>query len=135
MANPVCEVLLTDAPLTAPAEQPERETGAVVDFWGVVRATENGAEIAGIDYEAHRAMAEHQLHALARDAAEQFPLKSVSIRHRIGFVAAGEPSLLLRGLQWASRGGVRCGAMDRRSVEKAGADLETPAAPSDYGCS
>jgi molybdopterin synthase catalytic subunit len=96
MANPVCEVLLTDAPLTAPAEQPERETGAVVDFWGVVRATENGAEIAGIDYEAHRAMAEHQLHALARDAAEQFPLKSVSIRHRIGFVAAGEPSLLLR---------------------------------------
>ena len=96
MVNPVCEVLLTESPLVAPDAHPGRETGAVVDFWGVVRATENGAEIAGIEYEAHRTMAEHQLQALARDAAEQFALSSISIRHRIGFVPVSEASLLVR---------------------------------------
>ena len=36
-------------------------SGAVVDFWGVVRGLEEGREINGIEYEAHRAMAEHQM--------------------------------------------------------------------------
>ena len=96
MANPVCEVFLNESPLVAPPEWHGKETGAVVDFWGIVRATENGAEIAGIEYEAHRAMAEHQLLAIGHDAAKQFALSSISIRHRIGFVPVGEPSLLVR---------------------------------------
>jgi molybdopterin synthase catalytic subunit len=96
MANPVCEVSLTESPLTAPPQWRGNETGAVVDFWGVVRATENGGEIAGIEYEAHSAMAEHQLARVARHAAEQFGLSSISILHRIGFVAVGEASLLVR---------------------------------------
>jgi molybdopterin synthase catalytic subunit len=96
MANPVCEVLLTESPLTAPPDWPGNETGAVVDFWGVVRATENGAHIAGIEYEAHHVMAEHQLAALAREAADQFALSSICIRHRIGFVSVREASLLVR---------------------------------------
>jgi molybdopterin synthase catalytic subunit len=96
MDNPVCEVSLTESPLTAPPEWRGDETGAVVDFWGVVRATEDGAEIAGIEYEAHGAMAEYQLTGLARDAAERFGLSSITIHHRIGFVAVGEASLLVR---------------------------------------
>jgi len=96
MANPVCEVLLTDQPLAAPSDATGDEAGAVVDFWGVVRGTENGAPISGIEYEAHRAMAEHQLLALAREATAQFGLSSISLRHRIGFVPVGEASLLLR---------------------------------------
>ena len=96
MATPVCDVLLTESPLLAPNERLGSETGAVVDFWGVVRGTEDGAEIGGIEYEAHQAMAAHQLLELARRAAEQFGLNSISIRHRIGFVPVGEPSLLVR---------------------------------------
>jgi molybdopterin synthase catalytic subunit len=96
MANPVCEVSLTELPLTAPPEWRGCETGAVVDFWGVVRATEDGTEITGIEYEAHGGMAEHQLAGVARDAAERFGLSSISICHRIGFVAVGEASLLVR---------------------------------------
>jgi molybdopterin synthase catalytic subunit len=96
MAHPVCEVSLTDSPLTAPPKWRGNETGAVVDFWGVVRATEDGAEIAGIAYEAHYAMAKHQLAVVAREAATQFGLSSISIHHRIGFVAVGEASLLVR---------------------------------------
>ena len=96
MANPVCEVLLTELPLAAPADAGTEETGAVVDFWGVVRRTENGVEITGIMYEAHRAMAEHQLQQLGEEAAEQFGLQSVAICHRFGFVPVAEASLLVR---------------------------------------
>jgi molybdopterin synthase catalytic subunit len=72
------------------------ETGAVVDFWGVVRRTEDHREISGIEYEAHQTMAEHQLKAIARQALQEFGLTIVRVQHRIGFVAAGEASLLVR---------------------------------------
>lgn len=96
MANPVCAVLLTQAPITHPTDEVPAETGAVVDFWGVVRRTEDGAEISGINYEAHLTMAEHQLRRVGEDAAVGFPLRQVQITHRIGFVPAGEASLLVR---------------------------------------
>ena len=70
--------------------------GAVVDFWGVVRPIEDGREIEGIDYEAHREMAEHQLKRIAEQAAERFELQLVILHHRIGFIAIGEASLFLR---------------------------------------
>ena len=70
--------------------------GARVDFWGVVRGSENGREIDGIDYEAHREMAEYQLKQIAQQAAIEFGLRSVIIHHRIGFIAVGEPSLFMR---------------------------------------
>ena len=96
MANSVCEVLLTELLLVVPTETLSTETGAIVDFWGVVRLAEEGAEITGIDYEAHQAMAEHQLRSLAEEAAERFGLGLISIRHRTGFVPVGEASLLVR---------------------------------------
>jgi len=52
--------------------------------------------IDGIDYEAHREMAEHQLKGVAEQAAEKFGLTLVIIHHRIGFIAVGEPSLFMR---------------------------------------
>jgi molybdopterin synthase catalytic subunit len=86
---------VTEAPLT------RRDTnvagpGAVVDFWGVVRLAEADREIEGIDYEAHREMAEHQLQRIAGQAAERFGLTLVIVHHRIGFIGVGEPSLFLR---------------------------------------
>jgi molybdopterin synthase catalytic subunit len=80
-------------------EHPERVdpgAGAIVDFWGVVRGTEDGREIEGIDYEAHAAMAEHQLRLIAQESAKNFRLKKVIVHHRIGFVSAGEASLFLQ---------------------------------------
>jgi molybdopterin synthase catalytic subunit len=70
--------------------------GAVIDFWGVVRGSEDGREIEGIEYEAHRKMAEHQLKQIAQQASERFALQSVVIHHRIGFITPGEPSLFVR---------------------------------------
>jgi molybdopterin synthase catalytic subunit len=96
MANPTCEVLVTDAQLNAPQKRVDAAAGARVDFQGIVRGSEDGRDIEGINYEAHRDMAEHQLKQIADQAAIQYGLRSVIIHHRIGFVAVGEPSLFMR---------------------------------------
>jgi len=96
MANPVCEVLLTEALLKAPENDVDPAAGAIVVFWGVVRELEDGRKIEGIDYEAHQAMAEHQLQLVAGAATEKFQLKKVMAHHRVGFVRTGEPSLFLQ---------------------------------------
>ncbi len=53
MANVVCEISVTQEPLAARVSNISG-AGAVVDFWGVVRLLEDGREIDGIDYDAHR---------------------------------------------------------------------------------
>src|SRR5262245_36812789 len=95
MANVVCEISVTEASL-APQGSDIAGAGAVVDFWGIVRPLENDCEIEGIDYDAHREMAEHQLQRIAEEAVDRFGLRLVIVRHRIGFIAVGEPSLFLR---------------------------------------
>ncbi len=96
MANLVCDVRLTESPLVFLPEAAREETGAILEFRGVVRRTEDGAPLSGIRYEAHRSMAEHQLALLAAEAAQSFGLSEVVIHHRIGFARVGEASLLVR---------------------------------------
>jgi molybdopterin synthase catalytic subunit len=102
MANSACKVLITEDPLKNRATVGESyssvhlESGAVVHFWGVVRRLEGAREIDGIDYEANRTMAEHQMMLIAGAATEKFKLDDVQLYHRIGFVPAGEASLFLR---------------------------------------
>ncbi len=96
MAISLCEIRLSPASLAYSEPIVSSEAGAVVDFFGVVRLTEGADQLSGIDYEAHCAMAEHQLREIARAAAQKFGLLHVSIRHRAGFVPVGEASLHVR---------------------------------------
>jgi molybdopterin synthase catalytic subunit len=96
MAISVCEVSLTESRLTVPELNDDPQAGAAVVFWGAVRSTEEGREIKGIEYEAHRAMAEHQMRLVAESAAEKFDVREIFLRHRIGFVPAGQPSVVVR---------------------------------------
>src|SRR2546423_1768482 len=97
MAISVCEVSITEAPLDLPAQNDDPQAGGVVVFWGAVRATEDGREISGIEYEAHPEMAEHQMRIVAESAAKKFEdAREIFIRLRIGFVGAGEPSVVVR---------------------------------------
>lgn len=96
MAISVCDVSITQSPLELPARGNDPASGAVVDFWGVVRALEDGREITGIEYEANRPMAEHQMRGLAEAAMGKFGLARVLISHRIGFVPAAEASIVVR---------------------------------------
>jgi molybdopterin synthase catalytic subunit len=96
MATLHLEILITTRPLESRANNWNGPAGATLDFWGVVRALEDGREISGIQYEAHEAMAQHQMKLIADASAEKFELEEVILQHRIGFVAAGEASLFLR---------------------------------------
>lgn len=96
MAISVCEVSLTESALVLPETSGDPQAGAVVVFWGAVRAMEAGREITGIQYEAHVAMAEHQMQLVAENAAKKFDVREIFVRHRIGFVPAAEPSVVVR---------------------------------------
>jgi molybdopterin synthase catalytic subunit len=91
-----CDIRITKQPLDAVTFSFSRIEGAVIDFFGVVRAIENERTIEGLEYEAFEPMAERQLTLIADEARDQYGLLSVTIHHRIGFVAAGEPSLFVR---------------------------------------
>ena len=89
-------VSLTESALVLPEPDNDPQAGAVVIFLGAVRSTETGREITGIEYEAHSAMAEHQMRMVAESASEKFAVREVIIHHRIGFVPAGQPSVVVR---------------------------------------
>lgn len=67
--------------------------GAVVNFTGVVRGSEEGKTISAIEYEAFERMVTHQFTLLFDELAQRWPVESVRLVHRIGLVAVGEPSL------------------------------------------
>ncbi len=76
--------------------EPSTKHGADLRFHGVVRDLEDGRPITGIDYTAYRPMADNELRDLIAGMASEHPDHRVAIHHRIGFVAAGEASLLIR---------------------------------------
>jgi molybdopterin synthase catalytic subunit len=96
MATWHSKILITTSPLQSFHNRWNGAAGASVDFWGVVRALEDGRKISGSEYEAHQTMAQHQMEMIAEAAHIEFDLKEVTLRHRVGFVAAGEASLFLR---------------------------------------
>jgi molybdopterin synthase catalytic subunit len=67
--------------------------GAVVYFLGLVRSTEAGLSIEGLEYESFQRMAEHQFELLLDQMEKRWPIESVRIVHRIGFVKVNEASL------------------------------------------
>jgi molybdopterin synthase catalytic subunit len=67
--------------------------GAAIYFSGVVRGSEEGAEIAAIDYEAFQKMVERQFHLLFDGMAQRWPIESVRLIHRTGVVKVNEASL------------------------------------------
>ena len=91
------ELHITTEPIREDALVSERkvsaEAGAVVSFLGIVRGSEQGAPISGIDYECFEKMAEHQFRLLFDQVEKQWPVESIRLVHRIGTVNVGEPSL------------------------------------------
>ncbi len=91
------QLTITTEPIDEPALLARREMskgmGAAIYFLGVVREGEQGATITGIDYEAFPKMVEHQFNLIFADVAQRWPIESVRLVHRIGWVPVNEPSL------------------------------------------
>ena len=88
---------ITNEPIDEAALRAERNIsegmGAVVEFLGVVRGSEAGQAISGLEYEAFSRMAEHQFSLLFEELARRWPVSSVRLVHRLGVVQAKEASL------------------------------------------
>ena len=67
--------------------------GAVVNFLGFVRGSEDGKTISAIEYEAFEKMVTHQFGLLFDEMEKRWPVESVRLVHRIGVVKVNEPSL------------------------------------------
>ena len=86
----------TGAPIVAPEPPATRETGARVEFQGIVREGEHGRAIAGLQYEAYVTMAERHIRRILDQLAGTSPCQSVLLIHRLGWVPVGEASLFIR---------------------------------------
>ena len=69
--------------------------GAVIVFDGVVRGSEGGRAIQGLEYEAYRPMADVQLRRLAGAMLEKHAILACHVWHSVGLVRVGEASFRL----------------------------------------
>lgn len=89
--------LLSPEPIPTEATPPFAPgEGAEVRFLGTVRGTEDGRPISGIDYSAYLPMAEKMMAALIEQGRAEHGQHEVFIQHRLGFVGAEEPSIVIR---------------------------------------
>lgn len=89
-------IILSEDPIPTTTSLFAPDEGAEVQFLGAVRGLEDGKAISGIDYTAYRPMAEKTLRELVERGAAALGPHRVFIQHRLGFVAAEEPSILIR---------------------------------------
>jgi MoaE-MoaD fusion protein len=83
----VTEEPLSPADLAAAVADPG--AGALVTFQGVTR------EVARLDYEAYREMAEERIAAILAECVERHGLLGAAAEHRVGPVALGEPAVIV----------------------------------------
>lgn len=92
----VCEI--TSEPLdgAALAEAVRTdEAGAVSVFYGVVRNANLGRRVLYLEYDAYPPMAEKKMREIADEVRERWPVSGVAMRHRIGRLEIGEPSVII----------------------------------------
>lgn len=90
------EVRFTDQPIVAVVRPYSGESGAVLEFGGVVRGVEHGGEISALVYEIYPAMAEKVIRKIVHDLAVSHPCNYVGVIHREGIVPVGEASIFVR---------------------------------------
>ncbi len=93
---PDLEIQITATALSFDAPEWSGNFGAEMSFVGVVRGSERGVSIAGIDYSAYLPMVERGLREMGAVATETFGKHRARISHRTGFVAVAEPSVDIR---------------------------------------
>ncbi|MCS7089108.1 MAG: molybdenum cofactor biosynthesis protein MoaE [Verrucomicrobiota bacterium] len=92
------EVQLTNARLEdlPPARPPRGATGAWVEFRGLIRDTEAGQPIVGLEYEAYERMARSEMERLLTELAREYPCQAVQVLHRTGLIPVGEAAIIVR---------------------------------------
>jgi molybdopterin molybdotransferase len=89
------EIQLTGTPIAEKISPPANlgAYGAWLEFRGVVRGQENGANISALEYEAYPEMAEREIRRLLETIATRHPCLAARVIHRIGVVPAGAAAI------------------------------------------
>lgn len=88
------EIALGNKPLTLDPVVTDG-AGAVARFDGLVRSTEGGEPISGLEYEAYAPMAEKIIRSILEDLGREHPFHLVRVRHRLGFVPVGGAAIIM----------------------------------------
>ena len=91
-------VALVDRPIDVAAlisEVGDDSCGASAVFLGCVRNVNDGRAVTGIEYTAYRSMAEREMNAIVREAAEQFGVTRLIVEHRLGALGLGDVSVAI----------------------------------------
>ena len=75
------------------AEVSDDSCGAVSVFLGCVRDVNDGRPVTGIEYSSYRAMAEREMTAIVREAAQAFDIRRVVVEHRVGALGLRDVSV------------------------------------------
>ena len=97
---------LTREPIARPQAWPEQtdlETGSLVEFYGIVRTTEDAVKIDSLQYEAYDSMAEKVMRDKIALLQREHPCQAIRIVHRLGHVPAGQCAIYV-GVQSRHRG-------------------------------
>ncbi|MEK6767696.1 MAG: molybdenum cofactor biosynthesis protein MoaE [Gemmatimonadota bacterium] len=89
---------LTDQPLDADrliAEVSSNGCGGTSLFLGTVRNSPEDGDIEGIEYSAYSEMAEAEFDRIIAEARGRWPMARVALRHRLGYIPAGEASIAI----------------------------------------
>jgi len=69
--------------------------GAVVTFWGTVRAENLGRRVIALEYEAYEPLALRAFSLIEGEVAAHWPQVTLALHHRIGRLDAGEASVAI----------------------------------------
>jgi molybdopterin synthase catalytic subunit len=69
--------------------------GAVLLFLGTVREVHDGRAVTGIEYRAYERMAERELAAIVREAAERMGSEDIVVEHRVGRLGLTDASVAI----------------------------------------
>ena len=88
---------LTDSPLDLAVllQETRPSDGALCLFVGVVRNENEGLPTVAVQYEAYGPMAEEELGRISDALLRDFPGARVRMKHRIGRLSVGEPSVAI----------------------------------------
>ena len=90
---------LSPLPLDIPAlreEASDPAAGAILLFEGTVRNHSEGhTGVIALEYEAHPTMAQRVLSDIIAAARQAFPIRKAAVRHRLGRVELGEPTIAI----------------------------------------
>ena len=69
--------------------------GGITVFTGTVRKQSKDKPVVRLEYESYESMAQKEIHKIASEAMERWPVRRIAIHHRTGNLAVGEASVVI----------------------------------------